>query len=124
MCLTGMDLYVTKNRWDFEIVYAKSAAHAHQIRALEAGETVESADASFDLSAWQVIDADRIEAKGDSFSILEWTRTEYGETQEGWDYYDWCEHGDSRASEEGRDGVSIASCMGADLNGIVIPAKE
>ena len=114
-----MDLFVTKKPGlMLEVIYARSAAHAHRIRAQERGESVETADASFDLAAWQVIDSERIEGH----RMLVWERTEYGEVEDGWDYSDWCGHGAAMAEEEGREGASIASCMPADLDGLLVPA--
>ena len=115
-----MQLYVTKKPGlMLEIIYAKSAAHAHQIRALERGETAKSAEENFDLSAWQVIDPERIEGH----RVLVWERTEYGEMEDGWDYSDWCEHGVNMAEEASREGASIAACMPVDLEGLLVPAQ-
>jgi hypothetical protein len=114
-----MKLYATKYRIALNVVYAATAAVAHQIRTLEAGGTVEEADASFDLSAWKVLDPDLIKGH----VLLVWERDEFGEIEEGWDYYDWVEHGGNMAEEAGREGATIATTMPVDIERYLVPAK-
>lgn len=115
-------LFVTTDTVDSRllvVVYANSAAHAHQIRALERGETIEDADVSFDLAAWLNVDPNKL----NDHMMLVWERIEYGEVEEDWDYEDWNDHGSERAYEKDREGATIAYATPTDFGGCLVPAK-
>jgi hypothetical protein len=118
-CHVRFGLYTTKYRKNVRssalvVIYAKSAKHANQIQFLERGGTVKDADANFDIAAWGVISP----IPGRRLKNLVWTRVEYGETCDGWNYQDWFEHGGAMASEGGRDGATIAHCGPNDLESL------
>jgi hypothetical protein len=118
-----MNLFVTQyNSLQVEVFYAKSAMHAHQIRAQDRGESIEAAEASFELATWQVIDPER--CKLGRVIVMD----RYGDLEDGWDYHDWIRYAHEELADlelEGErcEGAPIALTTRVDLAGLLVPAE-